>query len=101
MPGRGAALTTLDACLDTINETRGFLTDLLAATRRCVEGDYDLKRTFDEVVDRLRPRYGEWGIFEHAMPFNVVRASDFLRGAKQPIPWSVERDKAFWAQMHG
>jgi glyoxylase-like metal-dependent hydrolase (beta-lactamase superfamily II) len=101
MPGRGDALTTTDACLDTIQETRGFLTDLLAATRPNVERDYSLKQTYERVVDKLRPRYGEWAIFEHAMPFNVGRAYDFLRGAKQPIPWTAARDKTFWAQIHG
>lgn len=101
MPGRGEALTTTDACLDAIQETRGFLTDLLSATRACVERDYMVKQTFERVVDKLRPRYGAWAIFEHAMPFNVGRAYDFLRGAKQPIPWTAERDKAFWAELHG
>ena len=101
MPGRGEALTTVDACLETIQETRGFLTDLISATRVCVEQDYALKQTFDAVMEKLRPRYGSWAIFEHAMPFNVARAHDYLRGAKQPIPWTAARDKALWAELHG
>jgi len=101
MPGRGAALTGIDACLETIQETRGFLTDLLAAVRPCVERDESLKDTFDRTMDGLRPKYGEWAIFEHAMPFNVSRAHDYLRGVARPIPWTAARDQTLWAHLHG
>jgi glyoxylase-like metal-dependent hydrolase (beta-lactamase superfamily II) len=100
MPGRGAALRGVDACLQAIYATRGFLTDLLTAVRPGAERGQPLRDLYKEVFEALQPRYGDWAIYQHAMPFNVARAYDEVRGVKEPIPWTADRDQQLWAQLH-
>lgn len=100
MPGRGAALqgsTDVDA---SIKEMKGFLVDLRATVGRSVEGKFDLKTTFERAVADLKPKYGDWAIFEHALPFDVSRAYDELRGIDQPVPWTAEKDQELWKLLH-
>lgn len=101
MPGRGPAVTTLDGCLETIRDTRGFLTDLLGSVRASVDQGRSLEDAFKRTMDDLISRYGKWAIFEHAMPFNVARAYDYLRGVRRPIPWTAVRDQVLWKELHG
>jgi hypothetical protein len=37
------------------------------------QGD-SLKQAYDKAMAALQPRYGNWVIFEHCMPFDVSRA---------------------------
>ena len=61
-----------------------------------------LKQVYDEAMDRMRPRYGHWVIFEHCMPFNVSRAYDEAQGLDHPRIWTAARDVEMWKALeHG
>ena len=49
----------------------------------------------------LQPRYGNWVIFEHCMPFDVSRAYDEASGHVHPRIWTDKRDLEMWAQLEG
>ena len=47
----------------------------------------------------LQPRYGNWVIFEHCMPFDVSRAYDEAKGMDHPRIWTAERDIEMWSAL--
>ena len=99
VPGRGAALETAAQVRDGIDGTRSFLRDLYAVAQEGVREGRTLKQVFDAAMDRLRPKYGHWVIFQHCMPFDVSRAFDEASGIAWPRIWSAERDREMWAAL--
>jgi hypothetical protein len=54
----------------------------------------------------MRPKYGQWVIFDHCMPFNVSRAYDEAQGIgvgglDRPRIWTAERDVEMWHALQG
>ena len=47
------------------------------------------------------PKFADYAIYEHCLPFNVARAYDEARGIDTPRIWTAERDKAMWAELQG
>ncbi len=101
VPGRGEALLGADAAEASIASTRRFLTDLATIVRAGVAAKKGLKDVYGEAMAALRPRYGQWVIFEHCMPFNVSRCYDEMSGTRDPRIWTAERDKEMWAALEG
>jgi hypothetical protein len=58
-----------------------------------------LKAAFDAAHAALAPVYGRWPIFEHCLPFDVQRVWDELNKIDWPEIWTMERDRAVWAQL--
>ncbi len=50
-------------------------------------------------MSALQPRYGNWVIFEHCMPFDVSRAYDEAKGMDHPRIWTAERDIEMWSAL--
>lgn len=48
----------------------------------------------------MTPRFGEWVIFEHCMPFNVTRAYDEASGISHPRIWTDKRDVDMWDELN-
>ena len=90
VPGRGPA-----AGAEAIGETRDYLRTLWDTVRA---GHPDLKAAFDAARAALEPRFGDWWIFEHCLPFNVARAWDEKQG-KAPEVWTAEKDAAVWTEL--
>ena len=101
MPGRGDALTTPEDSLAAIDGTRRFVAELHDAVRRGRAEGHALKRVFDDVHQALEPRYGQWVIFNHCMPFDVTRAYDEASGHADPRIWTAERDRQMWLALEG
>jgi glyoxylase-like metal-dependent hydrolase (beta-lactamase superfamily II) len=101
MPGRGAPLVGKVDVQRSIDDMRGFLLALRGTVGESVAAGKDLRATYDRAVERLRPTYGDWAIFAHALPFDVARAYDEAKGIDTPIPWTAERDKEIWQVLHG
>jgi hypothetical protein len=38
------------------------------------------------------PKFADYAIYEHCLPFNVARAYDEARGIDTPRIWTAERD---------
>jgi glyoxylase-like metal-dependent hydrolase (beta-lactamase superfamily II) len=91
VPGRGPA-----AGSEAIAETREYLRTLWDTVR----ADHaNLKEAFDATRSALEPRFGDWWIFEHCLPFNVARAWDEAGGIAEPQVWTAEKDAAVWTEL--
>lgn len=91
VPGRGPA-----AGPEAIAETREYLRTLWEIV---TAGHETLKAAFDAARAALEPRFGDWWIFEHCLPFNVARAWDEARGIAEPQVWTAEKDAAVWTEL--
>jgi glyoxylase-like metal-dependent hydrolase (beta-lactamase superfamily II) len=91
VPGRGPA-----AGPEAIAETRVYLRTLWDTVRT---GHAGLKDAFDAARAALEPRFGDWWIFEHCLPFNVARAWDEAHGVAEPHVWTAEKDSAVWTEL--
>ena len=49
----------------------------------------------------LKPRFGDWVIFDHCLPFDVTRAYDEATQYKDPRIWTAQRDKDMWLALEG
>jgi glyoxylase-like metal-dependent hydrolase (beta-lactamase superfamily II) len=99
VPGRGDALTTKTEIADGIAGTRAFIADMFGAAKKGVEAGHDLKQVYDDTYAILAPKYGDWVIFEHCIPFNLSRAFDEAGGTRDPRIWTAERDMEMWRAL--
>ena len=99
VPGRGAALTTPERVQAGLAGTRAFVSDLYASVKAGAAAGKDLRRIYKDTHAALKPKYGQWVIFDHCMPFDVTRALDEATQHPDPRIWTAERDKAMWASL--
>ena len=99
VPGRGDALVGEAAVSEGIAGTQAFLSDLYKAVSASAEAGESLKQAYDKAMAALQPRYGNWVIFEHCMPFDVSRAYDEAKGLDHPRIWTAERDIEMWSAL--
>ncbi|CAB3733117.1 hypothetical protein LMG24238_05916 [Paraburkholderia sediminicola] len=99
VPGRGPALKSAAEVRQGLAGTRAFLTDLYGEVNRGVADGKDLKTIYREVYAFMKPRYSDWVIFDHCMPFDVSRAYDEATGFDDPRIWTAERDVEMWRQL--
>lgn len=62
---------------------------------------HGLKEVYDTTCARLKPRYGDWAIFDHCLPFDLSRPYDEVSGTKDPRIWTAERDREMWGALEG
>ncbi|HEV2220956.1 MAG TPA: MBL fold metallo-hydrolase, partial [Casimicrobiaceae bacterium] len=101
VPGRGAALTTSQQVQAGVAGTRAFVSELYAAVRAGAAAGKDLRRIYRETLEAMKPKYGQWVIFEHCMPFDVSRAYDLANGHADPRIWTAQRDVEMWQALEG
>jgi hypothetical protein len=101
VPGRGAALTTPDKVRDGIDGTGEFLSTLYGSARDSVAKGLSLKEAFAAARQVMDPKFSDYAIYEHCLPFNVSRAYDEARGIDWPVIWTAERDREMWAALQG
>ena len=99
VPGRGAALTTPAMVQAGLAGTRGFVSDLYANVKAGAAAGKDLHAIYKDTHAAMKPRYGNWVIFDHCMPFDVTRALDEATQHPDPRIWTAERDKAMWLAL--
>jgi glyoxylase-like metal-dependent hydrolase (beta-lactamase superfamily II) len=99
MPGRGEALAGEAAIEQGITGTEAFLGELYGAVSQSAQSGDTLKQAYDKAMAVLQPRYGNWVIFEHCLPFDVSRAYDEAKGLDHPRIWTAERDAELWAAL--
>ena len=101
VPGRGAALTTPEMVQKGLAGTRSFVSDLYTSVRAGAAAGKDLRAIYKDAHAALKPKYGQWVIFDHCMPFDVTRALDEATDHRDPRIWTAERDKAMWESLEG
>lgn len=101
VPGRGDALTSPQMVKDGIALTRDFLTTLYGSVSQSVEDRLSLKDAFDAARVAMDPKFGDFAIHEHCLPFNVARAYDEAKGLDHPQIWTAERDREMWNALQG
>lgn len=97
VPGRGPAVRGV-AVDRAISETHAYLTILRDTVRESVEREEDVAAAYQAAEKALTPRFGEWAIFKHCLPFNVQRMYDDVAGVR-PRVWTESRDAALWKSL--
>ena len=101
VPGRGAALTTPAEVAEGLRGTRNFISDVYASVQEGVKAGRDLNTVYKDTYAKLSPKYSQWVIFDHCMPFDVSRAYDEASGHADPRVWTAERDIEMWKALEG
>ena len=101
VPGRGPALVGEARVQAGLSGTAGFIADVRASVQTGVAAGKDLNAVYKETIEKLRPKYGHWVIFDHCMPFDVTRAYDEATQYPDPRIWTAERDQEMWEQLEG
>ena len=99
VPGRGAAMKTPADAIKAIEYTQTFVRELLACAREGVAAKQSLKEVSRATRAKLDPRYAQYPIYEHCMPFDVSRAYDEASGILHPRIWTAERDIEMWRSI--
>ncbi|MFY8117080.1 MAG: MBL fold metallo-hydrolase [Roseateles sp.] len=99
VPGRGRALQTPAEVAAGLEGTRAFVSELYAAVKAGAAAGRDLKTVYRETYEALAPKYGQWVIFAHCMPFDVTRAYDEATQYPDPRIWTAERDIEMWKAL--
>jgi len=100
-PGRGGALIGKEAVARGINSTRDFVDSTYAPAARVAVKGGSLKDAWDAVREACDPKFKDYAIYEHCLPFNVSRAYDEARGIAHPRIWTDKRDIEMWEQLQG
>jgi glyoxylase-like metal-dependent hydrolase (beta-lactamase superfamily II) len=101
VPGRGAALQNEAEVAAGLDGTRAFITEMFGAVKAGAASGKDLRTVYKETYAKLKPRFGDWVIFDHCLPFDVTRAYDEVTKYRDPRIWTAQRDKEMWESLEG
>ncbi len=97
--GRGAVAKGRDAVDAAIEQTREFLNGMRDNVQPVHARGGTLKEAFEATHAALAPKFGQWPIFEHCLPFNVQRLWDEYDSIDWPRIWTMERDREVWGLL--
>ncbi|CTQ31871.1 MBL fold metallo-hydrolase [Jannaschia rubra] len=100
-PGRGDALVGRDMVNRALENTADFVSSTYRPAARVALGGGSLKEAWDAVRAECDPKFADYAIYEHCLPFNVARAYDEARGIDTPRIWTAERDAEMWEKLQG
>ena len=100
-PGRGDALVGSEMVDKAIENTRDFVQSTFRPVERIAARGGSLKEAWDAVRAECDPKFKDYAIYEHCLPFNVARAYDEARGIDTPRIWTAQRDLDMWAALQG
>lgn len=98
-PGRGGALVGKDMVEAAIESTRDFVDSTYRPAARVAARGGTLKEAWDAVRAECDPKFSDYAIYEHCLPFNVSRAYDEARGIEHPRIWTDKRDIEMWEAL--
>ena len=98
-PGRGNALTGKAMVEAAIESTRDFVDNTYRPAARVAARNGSLKDAWEAVRQECDPKFSDYAIYEHCLPFNVARAYDEARGIETPRIWTAQRDLDMWAAL--
>lgn len=100
-PGRGDAILGEDMVETAIANTFDFVDSTYRPAQKVAARGGTLKEAWDAVRAECDPKFADYAIYEHCLPFNVARAYDEARGIDTPRIWTAERDQQMWADLQG
>ena len=100
-PGRGNALVGKEMVGKAIESTRDFVESTYRPAARVAARGGTLKEAWDAVRAECDPKFSDYAIYEHCLPFNVARAYDEARGIENPRIWTTQRDLDMWEALQG
>ncbi len=100
-PGRGDALVGKDMVNAAIDSTRDFVGSTYRPAARVALRGGTLKEAWDAVRAECDPKFKDYAIYEHCLPFNVARAYDEALDIDTPRIWTAERDLKMWDALQG
>ena len=100
-PGRGDALVGSEMVGKAIESTRDFVSSTYRPAAAVAARGGPLKEAWDAVRAACDPKFADYAIYEHCLPFNVARAYDEARGMDWPRIWTAARDKEMWESLQG
>jgi len=100
-PGRGDALVGPEMVDAAIESTRDFVESTYRPVAKVVARGGSLKEAWDAVRAECDPKFKDYAIYEHCLPFNVARAYDEARGIDTPRIWTAARDAKMWQDLQG
>ena len=100
-PGRGDALVGAEMVTAAIENTRDFVESTYLPAARIAARGGSLKEAWDAVRAACDPKFADYAIYEHCLPFNVARAYDEARGIDTPRIWTAQRDLEMWEALQG
>lgn len=99
VPGRGEALTTPEQCRDAIEGTREFILEMYSSVEAGRKLGKSLAECYKETYAKLAPKYKQWVIFDHCLPFDITRCYDEAGEYTDPRIWTAERDQEMWHSL--
>ena len=100
-PGRGDALVGREKVAAALESTLDFVESTYRPAARVAARGGSLKEAWDAVRAECDPKFGDFAIYEHCLPFNVARAYDEARGIETPRIWTAQRDIEMWEALQG
>lgn len=100
-PGRGDALIGRDMVAKALAATADFVESTYRPVAKVAARGGSLKEAWDAVRAACDPKFKDYAIYEHCLPFNVARAYDEARGIDHPRIWTAQRDLDMWAALQG
>ncbi|MCI4665995.1 MAG: MBL fold metallo-hydrolase [Neomegalonema sp.] len=100
-PGRGDALVGVEMVDAALAATRDFVASTYRPVAQVAARGGSLKEAYDAMRAECDPKFKDYAIYEHCLPFNVARAYDEARGIDTPRIWTAERDIEMWNALQG
>ena len=100
-PGRGDALVGADMVNAALDLTEDFVRSTYRPAARVALKGGSLKDAWDAVRAECDPKFADYAIYEHCLPFNVARAYDEALDIDTPRIWTAERDRKMWDALQG
>ena len=98
-PGRGDALVGQDMVNRAIESTRDFVESTYRPVAKVAARNGSLKEAWDACRAECDPKFSDYAIYEHCLPFKVARAYDEARGIDTPRIWTAQRDLDMWEAL--
>ena len=99
VPGRGTFVRGRTAVEEAMDGTAAFLSTLRQSVAAASGSGADLRGCFAAAEAAMRPRFGDWPLFGHVLPFDVARMHEELSGTEHPTIWTAERNRNLWRTL--
>jgi glyoxylase-like metal-dependent hydrolase (beta-lactamase superfamily II) len=100
-PGRGDALVGKEMVNAALDKTTDFVTSTYNPVARVAKKGGSLKDAWDACRAECDPKFSDYAIYEHCLPFNVSRAYDEAQDIDTPRVWTAQRDREMWDALQG